>query len=129
MIRAPSSPVNWPIEAEELRDLRASMSSPVSSWQGLPVMPDAIAGRVAEETSYVFAARTSLEQVEKFYEERMRYDGWQLTTRQWDKSSVFGGPAVRLDFHRKEELSNIMIAYSPDDNYTVVLLVLDTANN
>lgn len=84
-------------------------------------MPGAIEGRPAG-FSYVYAVEAMVEDVEAYYQEQMAVLGWQLYKRQYSEAGLFGGPAVVLDFVREEERANVMLAFSVNDDYTVVML-------
>lgn len=50
---------------------------PAVEWNGLPIMPQAIAGDEGEG-SYYFTAEVTVEEVETFYESEMQQLGWSL---------------------------------------------------
>ncbi len=92
-----------------------------SDWEGLPIMPEAENGEPAG-LGYLYSANVTVEVAEKFYLEQMELDGWTLSNRQTSETSMFGGPATILDFQRNNEAVNIMLIFSTNDNYTMVLL-------
>ncbi|MCB9422622.1 MAG: hypothetical protein H6667_22660 [Ardenticatenaceae bacterium] len=50
---------------------------PAAEWNGLPIMPQAIAGDEGEG-SYYFTVEATAEEVEAFYEDEMQQLGWSL---------------------------------------------------
>lgn len=50
---------------------------PAVEWNGLPIMPQAIAGDEGEG-SYYFTVEETVEEVETFYENEMQLSGWNL---------------------------------------------------
>jgi hypothetical protein len=49
---------------------------PASEWNGIPIMPDAIAGE-GDEESYVFTIKATPQQVQEYYELELGKLGWQ----------------------------------------------------
>jgi hypothetical protein len=47
-----------------------------SDWQGIPIMPGALAGE-GDEDGYVFTIRSAIEQVRAFYEAELPKLGWK----------------------------------------------------
>ena len=56
-----------------------SMLTPdaVSEWNGIPIMPDAIAGD-GDAESYVFTVKATSQQVQDYYQAELGKLGWQL---------------------------------------------------
>lgn len=50
---------------------------PAAEWQGIPVMPGAIAGE-DNSGSYLFTIRASAEEIQAYYEKELRKLGWNL---------------------------------------------------
>jgi hypothetical protein len=61
---------------------------------------------------------------EAFYQKRMSAIGWTLARRQTSETSFFGGPSVVMDWTLGGTRANIMLIFSPTENYTMVLLTL-----
>lgn len=53
---------------------------PVSSWNDIPVMPQAISGS-EERGGYLYTVKGTVQQVEEFYEEEMINAGWRPFVR------------------------------------------------
>jgi hypothetical protein len=101
--------------------LKSDMGTLVPNWQGIPVIPGANQGKPAGP-SYTFSVNITIEEAEKFYTKQMGADGWILSNRQTSTTSLFGGPSTALDFQRGNEAVNIMLIFSTNDNYTMVIL-------
>lgn len=50
---------------------------PAAEWQGVPVMPGAIAGR-DDGDSYLFTIKASDKEIQAYYEKELRKLGWSL---------------------------------------------------
>ena len=102
-------------------EVNSSMGTPIPNWEGLPVIPNANEGKPAG-FGYVYSVNVTVEEAEQFYMEKMVADGWVLSNRQTSETSMFGGPATILDFQRDNEAVNVMLIFSTNDNYTMVML-------
>ena len=49
---------------------------PASEWNGIPIMPNAIAGE-GDAESYIFTVKATPQQVQDFYQTELRKLGWQ----------------------------------------------------
>jgi len=58
-----------------------------SEWNGIPIMPDAIAGD-GDEESYVFTIKATLQQIQEFYQLELGKLGWQLFAQEDGDSSL-----------------------------------------
>jgi len=54
--------------------------TPEAEWRGIPIMPGAINGGEGENDSYVFTTKTSVDEVEAYYEKELAKLGWDLLT-------------------------------------------------
>ena len=66
-----------------------------SEWNGIPIMPEAIAGE-GDEESYVFTVKATPLQVQNYYQVELGKLGWQLATTGSEDSSLtltFNDPA------------------------------------
>ncbi len=93
----------------------------VSDWQGVPVIPGANEGMPAG-FGYIYSVNVTVDEAEQFYQEKMEQDGWALSNRQTSETSMYGGPATILDYERGDEAFNIMLIFSTDENYTMIML-------
>ena len=102
-------------------ETNSNMGTPIPDWQGLPVIPGANEGEPAG-FGYVYSVNVTIDEAEIFYMEKMGLDGWTLSNRKTSETSMFGGPATILDFQRDNEAVNIMLIFSTNYNYTMVML-------
>lgn len=105
-------------------DQSQTMGTPVPSWNGLPVMPDAIECKPAG-FSYVYAVKIPISEAEAYYQKQMSADGWMLADRQSNEKGLFGGPAVVLNFTRNGKRANVLLVFSTNENYTMVSLTTE----
>ena len=54
-----------------------NLGTPLPDWKGIPVMPGAIKGEV-KAFGYMYWVNVSAEEVETFYTEQMKLNGWPL---------------------------------------------------
>lgn len=113
-------PENTPTIAP-IPETNPSMGTPIPDWEGIPVISGANEGQTAG-FSYVYSVNVTIEEAEKFYMEEVKSDGWTLSNRQTSATSMFGGPSIILDFQLGNEAVNIMLIFSTNDNYTMVML-------
>jgi len=99
----------------------SNMGTPIPDWEGIPVIPGANEGQPAG-LGYLYSVNVTIEEAEQFYTEKMEADGWSLSNRQTSETSMFGGPATILDFQRNNEAVNVMLIFSTNENYTMVML-------
>jgi hypothetical protein len=50
---------------------------PEEEWEGIPIMPDAIAGE-EDAANYIFTIEATPEEIQAFYEQKMSRLGWNL---------------------------------------------------
>lgn len=72
-IRTPSPPTETPATASE--------------WNGIPIMPGAVAGD-GDEESYVFTIQATPQEVQEYYELELGRLGWQLSAQEDDGASL-----------------------------------------
>ncbi len=58
-----------------------------SEWNGIPIMPGAVAGD-GDEESYVFTIRATSQQIQEYYELELGKLGWQLSAQEDDDASL-----------------------------------------
>ncbi len=62
---------------------------PASEWNGIPIMPEAIAGE-GDEESYVFTINATPQQVQEYYQLELGKLGWQpVNTDDGDSALMF----------------------------------------
>ncbi len=88
---------------------------PLSTWNGLPVMEDAIAGE-EKEGGYSYSVDAAVEQVENFYEIELADMGWMLlATGRGETGSLL------LMFQKGEKTTTVNIFVQ--EGLTIVLLI------
>ena len=73
---APINPFVSPTETPEAVSALLPEGQPASEWNGIPIMPDAIAGE-GDEESYVFTIKATPQQVQDYYQVELGKLGWQ----------------------------------------------------
>lgn len=58
-----------------------------SAWNGIPIMPGAVAGE-GDEESYVFTIRATPQQIQEYYELELGKLGWQLSVQEEGDASL-----------------------------------------
>lgn len=83
----------------------SSTDKPLSSWNDIPIMPQATAGQQVNPTTYAFRVPVDSGTVESFYSSTLKSQGWNLQDSRWlgmkftkDKNTVLVtlAPAVDL---------------------------------
>jgi hypothetical protein len=72
-------PTNMPLPPTETPEAAAALvpeGQPAAEWNGIPIMPDAIAGE-GDEESYVFTVKATPQQVQDYYQFELGKLGWQ----------------------------------------------------
>jgi len=88
---------------------------PASEWNGIPIMPEAIAGE-GDEESYVFTVRATPQQVQEYYQLELGKLGWQpFATGNGDSS-------LTLTFMNKDS-ATLTISIMAKGEDVLVLLV------
>jgi hypothetical protein len=65
----------------------APEGQPAAEWNGIPIMPDAIAGE-GDEESYVFTVKTTPQRVQEYYQLELSKLGWQPSATGDEDSSL-----------------------------------------
>ncbi|MCC6146911.1 MAG: hypothetical protein IT308_05025 [Anaerolineaceae bacterium] len=99
----------------------SGMGTPIPEWEGVPVIPGANEG-TPSGPGYLYSVDIPIEEAEQFYLEKMGNGGWSFTNSQRSETGLFGGPTIVMNFQRGSEAYNIMLVFSANDNYTMVLL-------
>jgi hypothetical protein len=85
-------PTYIPLSPTETPDAVSALvpeGQPASEWDGIPIMPDAIAGE-GDEESYVFMVKATPQQVQDYYQLELGKLGWQpFATGDGDSSLMF----------------------------------------
>lgn len=83
------APTISPSRATEVQDALSALDpqgEPASDWQGIPVMPGAIAGQEVEG-GYSFTTRATTQEVQQYYEAELGKLGWELFAQTEGKNS------------------------------------------
>ncbi len=92
--------------------------SPVSDWNGIPIMPQASAGQEFSKTTYSYRISGVDETaIQNFYNDKLKAAGWSSPF-----SAQGGGSGGLMFFTKESQVLTITIAKSDQD--LVVLLVL-----
>lgn len=73
------APTNTFVPSTETPDAVSALlpeGQPASEWNGIPIMPEAIAGE-GDEESYVFTVKATPQQVQDYYQLELGQLGWQ----------------------------------------------------
>ena len=91
--------------------------TPVSEWNGIPIMPQATAGQEFDANNYSFKATATTKEAQDFYNA-------QLTTLGWTQSfSMPGGAEAAIMLFQKED-KILTITITSQESSTVVILTL-----
>ncbi|MGE5777459.1 MAG: hypothetical protein ACM33V_14645 [Chloroflexota bacterium] len=83
----PLAPVTPPpAEVQDALSALEPEGEPASDWQGIPVMPGAIAGEEVED-GYSFTTRSTAQDVQQYYEVELGKLGWELFGQTEGKNS------------------------------------------
>ena len=73
------APTNTIVSSTKTPDAVSALipeGQPASEWNGIPIMPDAIAGE-GDDESYVFTVKATPQQVQEYYQLELGKLGWQ----------------------------------------------------
>jgi hypothetical protein len=90
---------------------------PLETWQGIRIMPGAIAGDELQSGGYVFTTLASNEQIEQFYVKEIPVRGWEYIAT---GTTAKGG--LLIVFDRGASVSVIPIGDEPGTNYVMIIL-------
>jgi hypothetical protein len=93
----------------------------IPGWENIPIMPGAYDPDLADMV-YVYTVNTPIDQVEEYYQAKMKVNGWILTSRQELDAGPTGGPSTVLDYQKNDQLLNIMLVNLVEKNATSVIL-------
>jgi len=91
-----------------------STEKPLTSWNGVPIMSQAIAGQKADFDRYSFRVPVSSGTIESFYSDTLKSLGWDLVDKQW------------LGLEYTKDKRTLLVTYAPNSDLQswVVTLVL-----
>jgi hypothetical protein len=91
--------------------------TPVTEWNGIPVMPQATAGQKFDSTTYSFRATATATEAQEFYNAQLIGLGWTQSF------SMPGAAGAALMLFEKDD-KTLTISITPAEGSTVVLLTL-----
>jgi hypothetical protein len=91
-----------------------STEEPLAEWNGIPVMPEAIAGERADDGSYTFNVRVDSATIESYYSDELKSRGWNLADSRWQG----------MEFTKDESVLLVTLVPAADMESWVVTLVL-----
>lgn len=91
--------------------------TPVTEWNGIPIMPQATAGQEIDATTYSFRVGGTAQEAQNFYDTQLATLGW---TKPFDLPS--GGEAALMLFEKDGQ--NLTITIAPVEGSIVVVLTL-----
>lgn len=101
----------------EIENFFDPQGTPVSEWNGIPIMSQATAGQEFNEKTYSFRADVKVQEVYDFYNEKLPGLGWSQSM-----SMPVTDAGGLLAFSKDESVLTITV--TSVDNSTVVLLAL-----
>ncbi len=96
--------------------LKMPSGKPASEWEGIPIMPNAIAGE-GDSKGYAFTIKASVDEIQKFYETKLAKLGWNAFA-----SGQGTTDAVMLIFMKDTAMLSISIIPQPDGIMYVLLV-------
>jgi hypothetical protein len=61
----------------------SSTDKPLADWNGIPIMPEAIAGQQANNGEYAFKVQEDTGTIESYYIDKLKSLGWNLADSRW----------------------------------------------
>ncbi len=89
---------------------------PLSEWEGIPVMPNAIAGE-GDSGGYSFTINASPDEIQRFYEKELGSLGWNMFA-----SGQGSTDAVMLIFMKDAGTLSVSVIPQPDGSMYVLLV-------
>jgi hypothetical protein len=96
--------------------LKMPSGKPVSEWEDIPVMPNAIAGE-GDNQSYLFTIDSSSDEIIQFYKTELVKRGWELLATGQGKTN-----AVLLIFMKEGNTLSVSLIPQPDGIIYVLLV-------
>jgi hypothetical protein len=108
---------SWPATAAPTKKI----GTPVPGWENIPILPGAYDPELTDMV-YLYTVDTPIDQVEEYYQTKMKVNGWKLTNRQALDAGPNGGPSTVLDYQKNDLLLNIMLVNLVEKKATSVIL-------
>jgi hypothetical protein len=87
---------------------------PLVDWNGIPIMPEAIAGQQVNNYTYTFKVPVDSGSIESFYSDKLKSLGWNLADSRWQG----------MKFTKDKNVMLVTLAPATDMESWVVTLVL-----
>lgn len=104
------TPVPMPLSPSQTPESQAT-----AEWEGIPIMPGAVAGE-GDEEGYVFTIRATVQQVQEYYQLELGKLGWQPSAQESSGSSLI------LNFSDSTSASIHISILSKGDQVLVLLM-------
>ncbi len=111
-----NTPTKTPIPPTETPSLPMPSGKPASEWEGIPVMPNAIAGE-GDSKGYSFTINATPEEIQSFYEKELGKQGWNLLAGGQGTAN-----AILLIFMKDVNTLSVSIIPQPDGIMYVLLV-------
>ncbi|KAA3643086.1 MAG: hypothetical protein DWQ07_21450 [Chloroflexi bacterium] len=111
----PPPPTDTPEPAEVALD---PQGTPDTEWNGIPIMPDAVAGE-GDSSSYMFRVNATPEEVIVFYDRELGnlgYSRFAIGDTENDSILIF--------YQREKDLQIVSISAIPQDDGSVIVLIV-----
>lgn len=92
----------------------SSTGKPLANWNGIPIMPQAIAGQQANKDTYTFKVPVDSGTIESYYSDKLKSLGWNLVDSRWQG----------MKFTKDKSVLLVTLAPAADMKNWVVTLVL-----
>jgi hypothetical protein len=109
-------PTILPTETPSAPGLPTPSGKPSSEWEGIPIMPSAIAGE-GDGSGYSFTVNATPEEIQYFYEQELGKLGWSLLA-----SGQGATEAILLIFMKDTATCSVSIFPLPDGTMYVMLV-------
>jgi len=104
-----------PTPTEDFLAALAPVGDPASEWNGIPVMPGAIAGE-GDDDGYTFTIQSTAEEIQAFYERELAKQGITLL-------AVGDGQNGSILLIFMKDLETVSVSIFPYEDLFIVLLV------
>ncbi len=105
-----------PTETPSVPVLPIPSGKPVSEWEGIPIMPNAIAGQ-GDSKGYSFTVNASADEIQQFYEKELGKLGWKVFASGQGTTSV-----ILLFFMKETSVMTVSIFPQPDGIMLVMIV-------
>lgn len=85
---APTQAPRLPTTTPDIVAALEPEGQPAKEWNGIPIMPGAIAGE-GDEEGYVFTIKATPQQIQEYYQGELSKLGWQPFAQGQEESSMF----------------------------------------